>query len=159
MGERLRVPGPSFAREETVELRSLRGTAAARRVKLGMSPPTATDDGWWLALLWAHEGGRVVDALDIVPAAGPPPGQPLLTLGPAFAGALAGLVAQEDGRQALRLRLQPAADESRPWERPLVLQLAVKWDAVRGLAMRPNELAREVLRAFGHAIQAAGRPG
>ncbi|MBA2255112.1 MAG: hypothetical protein H0W07_08370, partial [Chloroflexi bacterium] len=90
---------------------------------------------------------------------GPPPTPPLLVLGPAFAGALSGFIAQEDGRQLIRFRLPPAPDERRPWERPLLVWLAVKWDAVRASVMRPNELAREVLRAFKRAIEASASPG
>ncbi len=124
-----------------------------------MSAPSTTDDGWWLAVLWASDDDGVLEARAIAPRAGPPPGPPLMTLGPAFGGALSSLVAQENGRQALRIRLPPARDEHRPWERPLILQLAVKWDPVRGAVMQPNELAREALRAFARAIAAAARPG
>jgi hypothetical protein len=124
-----------------------------------MTAPTTTDDGWWLTVVWAHDEGRVVRADEVAPAGGPPPGPPLLTLGPPFSGALTSLVAQENGRQALRLRLPPAPDESRTWERPLLLQLAVKWDPIRAVTTRPNELAREVLRAWAGAIESAGRPG
>ena len=131
----------------------------ARTVRLGMSPPTTTDDGWWLTVVWAADEQGVIDAVDVAPRGGPPPGPPLATLGPALGGALSSLVAQENGRQALRVRSPSAADESRPWERPLILQFAAKWDPVREASMPPNELAREVLRAFGRAIQAAGRPG
>jgi hypothetical protein len=80
-------------------------------------------------------------------------------LGPAFAGALSGLIAQEDGRQMIRFRLPPAPNEARPWERPLLVWLAVKWDPIRASVMRPNELAREVLRAFARAVESAAHPG
>jgi hypothetical protein len=126
---------------------------------LGMSAPSVMDDGWWLSNLWAADEGGVVDAIAVAPVAGPPPTPPLLVLGPAFAGALSGLLAQEDGRQLIRFRLPPADDERRPWERPLIVWLAVKWDPVRASVMRPNELAREVLRAFARAVDAAARPG
>jgi hypothetical protein len=151
------APGPSFVREETVVLRSRDGTD--RRITLGMSAPSVMDDGWWLAHLWAADADGIVDALAVAPVAGPPPTPPLLILGPAFAGALSGLLAQEDGRQLIRFRLPPAPDERRPWERPLLVWLAVKWDVVRASVMRPNELAREVLRAFSRAIEAASKPG
>jgi hypothetical protein len=130
-----------------------------RAVVLGMAQPSTSDDGWWLALLWAADDAGIVTAQDIAPRAGPPPGPPLLTVGPLFTGALAGFVAEENGRQAVRLRLPPAEDESRPWERPLLLQVALKWDPVRAATMSGNELAREALRAFGRAIAATGRPG
>ena len=124
-----------------------------------MAQPTTTDDGWWLAVLWAADDAGVISAAEITPRAGPPPGPPLLTLGPLFTGALSGLVAEESGRQAVRLRLPPAPDEGNPWARPLVLQVALKWDPMRGATMTGNELAREALRAFGRAIVATGRPG
>ena len=90
---------------------------------------------------------------------GPPPGPPLATLGPSLAGALAGLIDQEDGRQLIRLRMPPAADETRPWERPLLLMTAIRWDPIRAATLRPNELARELLRAFASAVEAAGSVG
>jgi hypothetical protein len=55
--------------------------------------------------------------------------------------------------------MPPAADEGRPWERPLVLMTAVRWDPVRAATLRPNELARELLRAFARAVESAGSPG
>lgn len=152
------APGPSFTREEVVTLRTSDG--GERKITLGMSAPSVMDDGWWLTHLWAADAdGMIVDALAVAPAAGPPPTPPLLILGPAFAGALSGLLAQEDGRQLIRFRLPPADDERRPWERPLLVWLAVKWDPVRSSVMRPNELAREVIRAFVQAIQGASKPG
>jgi len=144
-------------REETVVVR--RSGGGERRLALGMSAPSVMHDGWWLATLWATDEAGLVDALAVAPAAGPPPTPPLLVLGPAFAGALSGFIAQEDGRQLIRFRLPPAPDERRPWERPLLVWLAVKWDAVRASVMRPNELAREVLRAFKRAIEASASPG
>jgi hypothetical protein len=51
------------------------------------------------------------------------------------------------------------ADEARPWERPLLCMLAVKWDPVRAAVMRENELARELLRGFAAAVEGVGRPG
>lgn len=123
-----------------------------------MSSPSVMDDGWWLTHLWAADEGGVLDAIEVAPAAGPPPDPPVSTLGPALAGALAGLLAQEDGRQLIRLRMPPAADEARAWDRPLLLWVAVKWDPVRAAVMRPNELARELLGAFARAVEGAGRP-
>ena len=149
---RLPPPVGSYLKEETVA-----GSAAA--ITVGMAPPSTTDDGWWLAILWARDEEGVIEAHDICPRSGPPPEPPLLVLGPLFAGALSGLVAQENGRHALRLRLPPARNEGRPWERPLLLQLALKWDPVRSSTMTQNALAREALRAFAQAIESAGRPG
>jgi hypothetical protein len=152
---RLPVPGPSYLKERTVRL----GGPDAPAITLGMNAPTSTDDGWWLTLIWAHDPDGILDARQVAPPAGPPADPPLLVLGPAFAGALSGLIAQENGRQVVRLRLPPAADESRPWERPLIVQLALKWDPIRAATMTPNQLASEALDAFGRALEAARRPG
>ncbi len=154
--DRLPAPGPSFVREEQVRLP---GQPEQASVRLGMSAPSILDDGWWLTHLWAADADGVVDTLTAAPVAGPPPGPPLLTMGPALAGALAGLLDQEDGRQLIRLRMPPADDTARPWARPLLLMTAVRWDPVRSATMRPNELARELLRAFARAVEAAGAPG
>jgi len=149
-------PGPSFVREERIRLRG--AADPAPEVRLGMTAPSIMDDGWWLTHLWAEDDGGVLLARAVAPAAGPPPGPPLLTIGPSLAGALAGFLDQEDGRQLIRLRMLPAPDESRPWERPLVLMTAVRWDPVRAATLRPNELARELLRAFARAVEASGSP-
>jgi hypothetical protein len=124
-----------------------------------MTAPSVTEDGWWLTHLWAEDDEGVIEARAVAPAGGPPPGPPLQTIGPSLAGALAGLLDQEDGRQLIRLRMPPAPDEARPWERPLVLMTAVRWDPVRSSTMRTSELARELLRSFARALEAAGTPG
>jgi len=154
----LPAPGPSFVREEPVVLRGPMGEPG-RRLQAGMTRPSVMDDGWWLAHVWLADGQAVAPALAIAPAAGPPPGLPLDALGPRMAGAMQGLIAEEGGRQMLRLRMPPAADESRPWERPLVLMLALKFDPVRAAVMRDSELAREILRGFAAACEGVGRPG
>lgn len=155
--QRLPSPGPSFIREEPVRLGGR--AAEAGEVVVGLTAPSVMDDGWWLTHLWAQDAGGVVSARDAAPAAGPPAGPPLLSIGPVLAGALAGFIDQEDGRQLIRLRMPPAADEARPWERPLLLMTAIRWDPIRSASMRPNELARELLRAFGRAVEAVGAPG
>jgi hypothetical protein len=155
---RLPVPGPSFVREEPVTLRGPMGETG-RRLRAGMTHPSVMDDGWWLAHLWLADDEGVVETAEIAPAAGPPPGTPLDALGPRLGGALAGLIAEEGGRQMLRLRMPEAQDETRPWQRPLVCALAVKFDPLRGAVMRPHELAREVLRGFAAAVEGVGRPG
>ena len=127
-------------------------------VRVGMSKPTETDDGWWLAHLWAFDAAGIIDTLSVAPRSGPPPVPPLSVIGPTFAGALAGLIAEEDGRRLVRLKLHPASDESRPWERPCIVQLAVRWEPVRAATMRTNELAGEVVRAFARALESAGSP-
>ncbi len=150
-------PRPSFLRERTLRLPG-RGGKVERSLWLGMDRPSTSPDGWWTTLAWAHDGEAIVSCLDVAPHGGPPPEPPLLRMGPVFAGALAGLVAEVGGRQALRLRLPEAADPVRPWDRPLILQVAVTWDAVRAATMTPNQLAGETLAAFGRAVEAAGRP-
>lgn len=124
-----------------------------------MAPPSTTDDGWWLGHVWASDADGLVDMLDLAPLAGPPPTPPQAVIGPAFAGALAGLIAEEGGRQLVRLRLHPAADAARAWERPCLVQVAIKWDPVRAATMPARELATAVQEAFGRAVVAADRAG
>jgi hypothetical protein len=155
---RVPAPGPSFVRDEPVLLRAPLGQQG-RRARAGMSQPSVMDDGWWLCHVWLADDEGVVDASDVAPLAGPPPGTPVQAIGPRLAGALAGLIAQEDDRQLIRLRMPSAIDESRPWERPLLCMLAIKWDPVRASVMRENELARELLRGFAAAVEGVGRPG
>jgi hypothetical protein len=139
---------------------TLAGRAAdAGDVMVGLTAPSVLDDGWWLTHLWVQDAGGVVSTRDAAPSAGPPGGPPLMALGPLMAGALAGLIDQEAGRQLIRLRMPPPADEARPWDRPLLVMTAIRWDPVRSATMRPNELARELLRAFGRAVEGVGAPG
>lgn len=153
MAERLPVPGISYVKEESVSLRD--GT----ELRAGMTNPSVMDDGWWLTNLWVGDGQGVASALSAAPAAGPPPGTPLEAMGPRVAGALSGLIAEAGGRQQIRLRMPPAPDESRPWERPLICAVAIQWDPVRAAVMTRNQLARELLRGFAAAVEALGRPG
>ena len=152
------TPGPSYIKEETVTLWEPMG-AAGRKLSAGMSIPSVMDDGWWLTHLWVADGAGIVQAIDVAPPGGPPPGTPLNALGPRVAGALSGLIDQEAERQLIRLRMPPAPDESRPWERPLLCMLAVRWDPIRASVMQRNQLARELLRGFAAAVEAVGRPG
>jgi hypothetical protein len=154
MTSRLPVPGPSFVREEPVSAR-----AGGRSLTAGVAVPSVMDDGWWLTHMWVADGEGVVEASAVAPAAGPPPGTPLEALGPRLAGALSGLIAEDGGRQQIRLRMPPSEDESRPWERPMLFMLAVRWDAVRAMTLSKDELARELLRGFAAAVEALGRPG
>jgi hypothetical protein len=149
---RIPAPGPSFIRERTLDLRRLPNQPVFR-ARAGMSAPSVTDDGWWLAYLWVADDDGVLDATHLAPAAGPPPGTPLAAIGPRLAGALSGLIAEEDGRQMIRLRMPPADDEERPWERPVLCMLAIRWDPVRAEVMPRAELARELLHAFVMAIE------
>ncbi|MEP7159230.1 MAG: hypothetical protein ABI797_07365, partial [Chloroflexota bacterium] len=150
---RLPIPGATFVPEEMVALRS------GEKLRAGLTTPSVMDDGWWLTHLWVADDEGVIQATEIAPAAGPPPGTPLNALGPRVAGSLSGLIAEEDGRQLIRLRMPPAADESRPWERPLLCMLAVRWDPVRATVLAREELAKELLRGFAAAVEAVGRPG
>ena len=118
-----------------------------------MTPPQIIADGWWVSLLWCEQDGSVIPFEDLAPAAGPPPGSPLMRLGPGLAGTLSGLVLEEDGRQQLRIRLgQPPADENLPWAAPLTVLAGFRFEPARALAMRENELALTVLTAFRDAL-------
>ena len=145
MPERLPPPGPSYLRE--LEL-SRRGAT----FRAGMGVPSAMPDGWWIAVLWVADADGIVSCRDLGPAAGPPPEPPAAIIGTLLAGALSGLVAEEDGRQAVKVRLPiPGPSEDRPWDRPAVIQLAIRWDPMRSASARPNELASAALAAFAGA--------
>ena len=118
-----------------------------------MSRPQTIADGWWVSLLWCEDGVRVVEFRAFSPTPEPPPGSPLLRLGPALAGTLSGLIAEDGGRQQLRLRLgQPPVQEAKPWEAPLTVLAAFRFEPTRAATMRENELAQTVLEAFRAAI-------
>ena len=156
--ERIPSPGPSFARAEPLRLRGAAGEVGPI-VRLGMSKPSIMEDGWWLTTLWVEDDDGVVEARSVAPTAGPPPEPPLAVMGPTLSGALMGLLAVEQDRQLIRLRMPPADDESQPWRRPLMFLVAVKWDPIRASTKRDNELAGELMRAFRQAIDVAGAPG
>lgn len=151
------MPGASFVAEESVLPRGR--PSDSPRLRAGLTPPSVTDDGWWLAHVWLADDEGVVEATELAPAGGPRPGAPLDYLGPNLAGALAGLIAQEADRQMLRLRMPPPADEARPWQRPMVLMVAIKFDPLRAATMDREELARELLRGFAAAAEGLSRPG
>jgi hypothetical protein len=153
-GERLPAR-PSYLRERTIRLAGPGGVE--RPVHLGMDRPTTSPDGWWTAVAWARDDDGVISCLDVAPRGGPPPEPPLMRMGPAFAGALSGLLAEVEGRQAVRLRLPAPAAPERPWDRPLVVQIALRWEPLRAATFTPDRLAAEALAALGRAIQAAGR--
>src|SRR4029077_11357200 len=90
------LPGPSFLREHALEARG-------RPLRAGMSRPTTTDDGWWLAIAWVADDEGVVPFVDLAPAAGPPPAPPLAILGPSLSGALSGLILEDAGRLSIPL--------------------------------------------------------
>jgi hypothetical protein len=106
----------------------------------------------------ADEGG-LADFVELAPLAGPPPEPPLARLGPALAGALSGLILEEDGRLQVRLGpVIPAPDPERPWRGPALVRLALRWEPARAAVMSENELAREALGGFRRGIEALGRP-
>jgi hypothetical protein len=124
-----------------------------------MSRPTATDDGWWLALFWIADDDGVVALRDLGPAAGPPADPPLARLGPSLAGALSGMILEEAGRLSIRLAtVVPADDPARPWRVPAAIRAAFKWEPARAATMRENELADMVLAAFRRSIEGLSRP-
>jgi len=142
----LPAPGPSFLREVALHPRG-------RAMRAGMGVPTAMPDGWWIALLWVADADGLVSCRDVAPAAGPPPEAPVERIGALLAGGLSGFVEEGGGRQAVKVRLPiPGDDEARPWDRPLVLQLAVRWEPVRAAGARPTELAQVALGAFASAV-------
>jgi hypothetical protein len=152
-------PGPSFVTEEPIARRRAAAAPPSTALRAGMTPPSVTDDGWWLTHLWVADDLGIVDAIEVAPAAGAPPGTPIAALGPRLAGALSGLIGEEGGRQLIRLRMPAAADEARPWQRPLLCIVAISWDPVRASVMSRDQLARELLVGFAAAVEAVGRPG
>jgi hypothetical protein len=150
--DRLPSPGPSFLREQAIE-------RDGRTLRVGLSRPTTTDDGWWLALAWVSDEEGVVSFVDLAPVAGPRPEPPLARLGPSLAGALSGLILEDAGRLCIRLAtVAPADDPTRPWRVAAAVRTAFRWEPMRAAAMRPNELAETVLAAFRRSIEALGRP-
>lgn len=150
MPARLPPPGPSFLREQPVQL-------ADRIARAGMSRPATLDDGWWLALLWVVDDEGVVAFRDAAPRAGPPPDPPVVRLGPALSGALSGLILEEDGRLCVRLAPVAPADDASPWQSPIAIRAGFKWEPARALGMRPNELAEAVLTAFRRSVEGLAR--
>ena len=151
MTERLPAPGPSFLREQ--ELR-----VGDRRLVTGMSRPSSPADDWWTAILWVADGDELATFVELAPAAGPPPEPPLARLGPALAGGLSGMILEDAGRLQIRLGLAiPPDDPERPWRCPAVVRAAFRWEPARAAAMRPIEIASEVLTAFRRAIEGIGR--
>lgn len=152
MPDRLPPPGPSFLREHEVRIRD-------RTYRAGMARPSDAPDGWWLTLMWVADDDGVVSFRDAAPAGGPPPDPPLARLGPSLAGALSGLILEDAGRLQLRVAgLVPPDDETRPWRAPLAIRAAFRFEPARAAAMRPNELAENVLAGFCRAVERLARP-
>jgi hypothetical protein len=151
MPERLPPPGPSFLRLQALH-------AAGEPLFAGMSRPSTPAEDWWAAIVWVQGEQQVISFADLAPRGGPPPGSPLERLGPAIAGGLSGLLLEESGRLQLRLGLVvPPDDPERPWRCPAIVRAAFRWEPARAAAMRPNELASEVLTAFRRAAEDLGR--
>jgi hypothetical protein len=150
--DRLPSPGPSFLREQQLE-------AAGRNLRIGMSQPTTSDEGWWLAIIWVTDDDGVVSFVELGPAGGPRPEPPLARLGPSLAGALSGMILEDAGHLCIRLAtVTPADDPTRPWRVPAAIRAAFRWEPMRAAAMRPNELAETVLAAFRRSAEALSRP-
>ncbi|HEX5590631.1 MAG TPA: hypothetical protein VFX65_10115 [Candidatus Limnocylindrales bacterium] len=150
MPDRLPSPGPSFLREQELRI-------GDRVLQAGMARPTVGPDEWWLTVLWIRDPEGVVSFRDVAPVAGPPPDPPLARLGPAFSGALSGLILEDAGRLSVRLGLVAPPDEpDRPWRCPIAVRAGFRWEPARAATMRPNQLATEVLTAFRHAIEGLG---
>jgi hypothetical protein len=151
MSLRLPPPGPSFIRDRPLHV-------GDRAVSVGMTRPTTTDDGWWLAVLWVADKDGVVGFDELAPPSGPSPHPPLLLLGPMVTGNLSGMILEEDNRLAVRIGpIAPPADPARAWETPAAIRVAFKWEPLRAAAMRPNELAATVADAFADAIESLAR--
>jgi hypothetical protein len=149
--DRLPPPGPSFLREHEVRV-------GDRVLRAGMSRPSDSPDGWWMALMWVTDEDGVVSFRDVAPAAGPPPDPPLGRLGPALSGALSGLILEDAGRLQLRVGGLVAPDDpTRPWRAPLAVRAAFRFEPARAATLRPNELAETVLAAFGRSVERLGR--
>ena len=151
MVERLPHPGPSHIKEQDV-------LVGDRRLRAGMARPVDGPDDWWLGVLWVTDDDGVVSFRDVGPASGPPPEPPLAHLGPAFAGALSGMIREEEGRLAIRLvPLVSPEDDSRPWRCPLALRAAFRWEPALATTLGPNQLAERVLGGFARAVESLRR--
>ena len=130
-----------------------------RLLHAGMSRPTTTDDGWWLAVLWVVDDEGVVSLRDLAPAAGPPPDPPLARLGPALAGSLSGMILEDAGRLSIRVAtVMPADDPARPWRVPAAIRAAFRWEPARAATLQPSDLADMVLAGFRRSVEGLSRP-
>ena len=143
--------GPSFTKDEPIGGRD-------GQFQAGMTAPSVTDDGWWLAHLWVADDGGIVQASNWHPWRGRRRAHPSPRSGRGWPGRSSGLIAEEDGRQLIRLRMPAAADETRPWQRPMLVMLAIRWDPVRATVMSRNQLAHELIVGFASAVEALAGP-
>jgi len=132
---------------------------AEGEIRAGAAQPSTMPDGWWIALFWVQDGDGVVSCREVAPLAGPPPISPLERYGALMTNGLGDLLAVEEGRSCLKLRLVgEAAQSSEPWRRPLALQVAAKWDPMRVATMTGSKVAEAALDAFARAVEVAHRP-
>jgi hypothetical protein len=149
--DRFPPPGPSWLPEQSIRIGTGDGHVA-------MTRPSELD-GWWLGVLWVADPDGIVRFRELAPAAGPPPEPPLQQLGPAFAGALSGLILEEDGRLAIRLApVAPPDDPARPWRMPAVIRAAFRFEPLRAATMRDTELGEVVLTGFRRSVERLARP-
>jgi hypothetical protein len=151
VSDRIAPPGPSIVDQIPVPRPS-------GPYRAGIGRPSLLTDDWWVTLLWVDDGEGVVTFRSLASAAGPPAESPLARLGPAIAGRLSGLILEEAGRQMVRLRLGVAPDdERRPWEAPLIVVAAFRWEPMRAAMMSTDELTATVLDAFAGSLDALAR--
>jgi hypothetical protein len=149
VSERYPVPGAEYVPRQEIALRDGAGYVALTR--------PSDLDGWWLGVLWVGDDEGIVTFTELAPVVGPPPDPPLHRMGPAFAGALSGLIAEEDGRLCIRIApVAPAADPARPWRMPAVIRAAFKFEPLRAATMGETELAEVVLTGFRRAVASLG---
>ena len=153
--ERLPLPGTSFLKERPIDIEG----RAEGEIRAGAAQPSTMPDGWWIALFWVQDSEGVVSCREVAPLAGPPPISPLERYGVLMTNGLGDLLAVEEGRSCLKLRLVgEVADPSEPWRRPLALQVAAKWDLLRIATMSGSKVAEAALDAFARAVEVAHRP-
>lgn len=153
--ERLPLPGTSFLKERPIDIEG----RAEGEIRAGAAQPSTMPDGWWVALFWVQDSEGVVSCREVAPLAGPPPVTPLERYGVLMTNGLGDLLAVEEGRSCLKVRLAgEAADPSEPWRRPLVLQVAAKWDSLRVATMTESKVAQAALDAFARAVKVANKP-
>ncbi|MFZ9698710.1 MAG: hypothetical protein ACO3BX_02600 [Candidatus Limnocylindrus sp.] len=153
--ERLPLPGTSFLKERPIDIEG----RADGEIRAGSAQPSTMPDGWWIALFWVQDSEGVVSCREVAPLAGPPPISPLERYGVLMTNGLGDLLAVEEGRSCLKLRLvgEPT-NSSEPWRRPLALQVAAKWDSLRIATMGGSKVAEAALDAFARAVEVAHRP-
>jgi hypothetical protein len=146
--DRFPPPGPSHLRPLPV--------GPGSPFQVGVSRP-ATDDDWWLAVLWVEDPRGVPRFRELAPPSGPPPEPPLMRLGPAFAGALSGFILEEAGRLQIRLApVAPPEDPARTWAMPAAIRAAFRFEPLRVATMTPDDLTTTVLAGFARACAALG---